>query len=95
MSLNIASRREQVAERPGRGVEVAGAREVRVTTLEEAVAVLTEGAKHRMTAATLMNQASSRSHSIFMLRLDQVQLFCWWVQKVEVLIRTYSYGTAI
>lgn len=51
---------------------MAGAREVRVSTLEEAVGVLRDGAKHRMTAATLMNQASSRSHSIFMLRLDQV-----------------------
>lgn len=65
----------QVIEHPGRGVEVAGAREVRVSTLEEAVAVLRDGAKHRITAATLMNQASSRSHSIFMLRLDQVSLF--------------------
>lgn len=67
---------DQVIEHPGRGVEAAGAREVRVSTLEEAIGVLRDGAKYRMTAATLMNQASSRSHSIFMLRLDQVCFLC-------------------
>lgn len=62
----------QVSEHPARGIEAAGALEVRVSTVEEAVAVLREGARHRMTAPTLMNQTSSRSHSIFTLRLDQV-----------------------
>lgn len=62
----------QVSEHPARGVEASGASEVRVSTVEEAVGVLREGVRHRMTAATLMNQNSSRSHSIFTLRLDQV-----------------------
>lgn len=65
----------QVIEHPGRGVEAAGAREVRVSTLEEALDVLRAGSQHLITSATLMNQASSRSHSIFMLRLDQVPIF--------------------
>ncbi|CAN0478316.1 unnamed protein product, partial [Scytosiphon promiscuus] len=63
----------QVKEHPsGRGVEAGGAKEVRVSTLEEAVSVLRKGAEQRATAATLMNNVSSRSHSIFMLRLEQV-----------------------
>ncbi|CAM9580576.1 unnamed protein product, partial [Hapterophycus canaliculatus] len=73
--LNPANDNLQVgaSEHPsGRGVEAAGAKEVRVSTLEEAVAVLRKGAEQRATAATLMNNASSRSHSIFMLRLEQV-----------------------
>lgn len=65
--------RGQVSEHPARGVEAVGATEVRVSTLEEAVGVLRDGARHRMTAATLMNEVSSRSHSIFTLRLDQVR----------------------
>ncbi|CAN0316848.1 unnamed protein product, partial [Ectocarpus fasciculatus] len=70
--LNPANDNLQVKEHPsGRGVEAAGAKEVRVTSLEEAVGVLKKGAEHRATAATLMNNVSSRSHSIFMLRLDQ------------------------
>lgn len=62
----------QVKEYPS-GIQAAGATEVRVSSLEEAVGVLKKGAEHRATAATLMNNASSRSHSIFMLRLDQVR----------------------
>ncbi|CAM9864901.1 unnamed protein product, partial [Ectocarpus sp. 8 AP-2014] len=70
--LNPANDNLQVKEHSsGRGVEAAGAKEVRVTSLEEAVGVLKKGAEHRATAATLMNNVSSRSHSIFMLRLDQ------------------------
>ena len=62
----------QVKESPSTGLHAAGAKEVRVSTLEEAVDVLRSGAEHRATASTLMNSTSSRSHSIFMLRLDQV-----------------------
>lgn len=35
--------------------------------------VLRHGAENRVTAATLMNHVSSRSHTIFTLRLDQVR----------------------
>lgn len=63
----------QVSEHPARGIEAVGATEVRVYSLEEAVEVLRNGARYRMTAPTLMNQVSSRSHTIFTLRLDQVR----------------------
>ena len=60
-------------------MEAAGATEVQISTLEEALEVLRAGARHRMTAPTLMHEASSRSHSIFMLRLEQVGAVNEWV----------------
>ncbi|CAN0318936.1 unnamed protein product, partial [Discosporangium mesarthrocarpum] len=63
----------RVVEHPGRGAGPAGVREQHVTCLSDAEGLLREGARHRATAPTLMNRDSSRSHSIFTLRLDQVQ----------------------
>eukprot|EP00752_Nemacystus_decipiens_P003563 g3286.t1 len=60
-----------VREDKQRGVYVAGATEEYVTSAEELIAVMSAGAKNRVTAATGMNQGSSRSHSVFIISLQQ------------------------
>ncbi|CAM9240921.1 unnamed protein product, partial [Sphacelaria rigidula] len=60
-----------VREDKKRGVYVAGATEEYVTSADELIAVMAAGAKNRVTAATGMNQGSSRSHSVFIISLQQ------------------------
>ncbi|CAN0382336.1 unnamed protein product [Hapterophycus canaliculatus] len=60
-----------VREDKQRGVYVAGATEEYVTSADELIAVMSAGAKNRVTAATGMNQGSSRSHSVFIISLQQ------------------------
>ena len=49
-----------------------GLSEEEVTTAEEMSNCLTRGSCNRMTASTLMNEQSSRSHAIFTVSLEQV-----------------------
>ena len=51
---------------------ISGLREVEVATAEEAWQLVQIGRENQHIAATRLNRASSRSHSIFMLRLIQV-----------------------
>ncbi|CAM9743620.1 unnamed protein product, partial [Ectocarpus fasciculatus] len=60
-----------VREDKQRGVYVAGATEEYVTSADELIAVMSAGAKNRVTAATGMNQGSSRSHSVFIISVQQ------------------------
>ncbi|XP_026678934.1 kinesin-like protein KIF23 [Diaphorina citri] len=53
---------------------VHGANEIEVTTAEEALQVLYKGQARKKMARTLCNKESSRSHSVFMIRLVQVRL---------------------
>jgi Kinesin motor domain len=51
--------------------EVVGATQTIVTTAEEALHCLTRGNLHRVTAATAMNETSSRSHAILTVMVEQ------------------------
>ncbi|RKP35350.1 P-loop containing nucleoside triphosphate hydrolase protein, partial [Dimargaris cristalligena] len=50
-----------------------GITEIRIRTLEDALAVLAHGQKHRTANSTLLNQESSRSHSIFTVKLLRIR----------------------
>jgi len=52
--------------------EVVGALSQTVESAEEALRCLTKGMLRRVTAATAMNQSSSRSHAIFSIMIDQM-----------------------
>lgn len=61
----------RVREHPSNGAYVENLTLRSVTTYEDVLNVLEEGHRQRSTASTLMNAASSRSHAIFTLYLDQ------------------------
>ena len=50
----------------------AGLTEVRVGNVEEALLLLRLGLKHRHVAATRLNYQSSRSHSIYTIKLIRI-----------------------
>ena len=60
-----------VHEEKSRGVYVKGLLEIYVSSILEVYEVMRRGAAARATAATNMNQESSRSHSIFVLTITQ------------------------
>ncbi len=60
-----------IREVPGGGIMLAGANEVEVNDQSEMTAVLERGTCLRATAATGMNQRSSRSHAIFTISVEQ------------------------
>eukprot|EP00927_Polykrikos_kofoidii_P037166 TRINITY_DN31342_c0_g1_i1.p1 TRINITY_DN31342_c0_g1~~TRINITY_DN31342_c0_g1_i1.p1 ORF type:complete len:1855 (-),score=450.94 TRINITY_DN31342_c0_g1_i1:81-5147(-) len=62
----------QILEERGRGVCVRGLREVVVGDLDKAMDVFRCGQSNRAVSATGMNELSSRSHSIFMLRAERI-----------------------
>jgi hypothetical protein len=64
----------QIREDPQRGVFVAGAAQLPVTDARQVFEALSLGAMHRATAATRMNERSSRSHSVFQLYILQKRL---------------------
>ena len=72
-SSSSSSSSLRVREAPDpRGTFVEGLKEVRLRTAAEALNALTTGNKRRAVASTLMNSASSRSHAVFILRLQRV-----------------------
>lgn len=68
---NTHSSRVTIRETTGGDVYVCGAKEELVHSPEQMMRALDEGSKFRATAATRMNQASSRSHAIFTVILEQ------------------------
>lgn len=60
-----------VHEEKSRGVYVKGLLEIYVSSVQEVYEVMRRGAAARATAATNMNQESSRSHSIFVITITQ------------------------
>ena len=62
----------RIRESAERGIYVEGLREVRLASAEAALKVLAKGAANRQVAATVYNETSSRSHAVFMLRMEQV-----------------------
>ena len=61
-------------EDSSRNMYVSGAVEVEVKSTEEAFEVLCRGHKKRRVAHTELNRESSRSHSVFTIRLVQAPL---------------------
>ncbi|KAF8307655.1 hypothetical protein TcBrA4_0008100 [Trypanosoma cruzi] len=61
----------KVREHPVLGVYVEGLREVKVSSEEEIMQIMERGNQCRHTAATKMNDRSSRSHAIFAISLIQ------------------------
>ncbi|KAK4878464.1 hypothetical protein RN001_010970 [Aquatica leii] len=59
-------------EVPNEGVTVPGLTIHPVHNVAECEEMLNIGSKHRMIGATLMNQVSSRSHSIFTISIEQI-----------------------
>ena len=72
--LNPAQDNMLVREHPQKGIWVDGATEACVVSPEEVYAVMQQGASNRATAATNMNERSSRSHSLFLLTVSQTNL---------------------
>ena len=60
-----------VHEEKSRGVYVKGLLEIYVSSVQEVFEVMRRGGTARATAATNMNQESSRSHSIFVITITQ------------------------
>mmetsp|Transcript_4449 Transcript_4449/g.13275 ORF Transcript_4449/g.13275 Transcript_4449/m.13275 type:complete len:720 (-) Transcript_4449:752-2911(-) len=63
-----------VREDPRQGIYVAGVTEEYCTCEEELLQVMQDGTVNRATAATGMNEGSSRSHSVFMVTVAQRHL---------------------
>jgi len=72
--LNPTQDNMLVREHPSKGIWVDGATETSVVTPDEVHAVMAKGASNRATAATNMNEHSSRSHSLFSLTISQTNL---------------------
>ncbi|DAZ97813.1 TPA: hypothetical protein N0F65_002483 [Lagenidium giganteum] len=64
----------QVREDAQRGIFVEGMTEICVTSDDELLSTMRDGAANRAVAATGMNEGSSRSHSVFMVTLYQRNL---------------------
>ncbi|KAI5821176.1 P-loop containing nucleoside triphosphate hydrolase protein [Pyronema omphalodes] len=69
--LNPINDNLPVHEEKNRGVYVKGLLEVYVSSVEEVYEVMRRGGSARAVAATNMNQESSRSHSIFVITINQ------------------------
>ncbi|KAJ3339747.1 hypothetical protein HDU93_007863 [Gonapodya sp. JEL0774] len=69
--LNPSSDSLPIHEEKGRGVYVKGLLECYVGEIGEVYEIMRRGMTNRQTAETNMNEASSRSHSIFLLTITQ------------------------
>jgi len=72
--LNPSQDNMVVREHPQKGIWVDGATEACVVSPEEVYEVMAQGGANRATAATNMNDRSSRSHSLFQLTVSQTNL---------------------
>lgn len=69
--LNPANDNLPIHEEKNRGVYVKGLLEIYVSSVDEVYEVMRRGGSARAVAATNMNQESSRSHSIFVVTINQ------------------------
>ncbi|CAM0137021.1 unnamed protein product [Umbelopsis sp. WA50703] len=67
---------------------ISGLTEVRVHNLQEAYAILHEGQRNRAIYSTLLNNTSSRSHSIFTIKIVRVM-----IEDKDYIIEDPSYAT--
>eukprot|EP01137_Pigoraptor_chileana_P013076 Opistho-2@66158 len=66
--------RLELKQHPDTGVYVKGLSHITVKSVEEIEQAMTLGYSHRTTGATLMNQESSRSHSIFTITIEASEM---------------------
>lgn len=69
--LNPSSNHLRIREEPGRGTYVEGILEVGTEDKNEMLELMSFGSQNRAVAATKMNSDSSRSHSIFLIMVEQ------------------------
>lgn len=69
--LNPVNDNLPIHEERGRGVYVKGLLEIYVSSVQEVYEVMRRGGSSRAVAATNMNAESSRSHSIFVVQINQ------------------------
>ena len=69
--LNPGSQGLKIRQHIASGIYVEGLTEVQVSSFYELQRLITEGNRARATAATRMNERSSRSHAVFTLTLEQ------------------------
>lgn len=69
VKINLAVREDKI-----KGIYIAGVTEEYVTSHTELLGIMAVGASNRATAATGMNEGSSRSHSVFTLTVYQKDL---------------------
>ena len=62
----------RIRESAERGIFVENLKELRLRTPRDALQVLARGAANRRTASTFMNATSSRSHAVFIVKLEHV-----------------------
>lgn len=72
LNPSISSSTLVLKEQPNEGVVVQNLSTHAVHSAEECEQLLAIGTKNRMVGATLMNAGSSRSHSIFIINLEQI-----------------------
>ena len=72
--LNPKKKNLKIREDSTQGVYIEELTEEYVSEYQEVVAMMKAGNRNRETSATLMNEDSSRSHSIFMVTLTQTNL---------------------
>ncbi len=61
-----------IREAPGGGISLTGVSEAVAHTRDDLLGILEAGGALRTTGSTQMNEASSRSHAIFIITLEQV-----------------------
>ncbi len=61
----------QIKEHPALGIYINGLQEFVVDSEEKMQSLMDQGQHNRSTAATMMNSASSRSHSVFTIKVDR------------------------
>lgn len=69
--LNPAANNLSVRESRERGVWVAGAKEVSCASADDMMGVMRVGGANRVISSTRMNSDSSRSHSVFIITIEQ------------------------
>ena len=95
----------QVKEDKIKGLYVQDATEVYVNSTDEMMAVMNAGSQNRVVAATRMNATSSRSHSIFLVTVQQKntktdatklgKLFCCDLAGSEKIAKTEAEGQTL
>ena len=69
MACDCLPHQVDLREDPKEGVVLTGAQSTPLTSVQQAVGVIEAANRNRVTSATAMNDASSRSHSVFALYL--------------------------
>ena len=67
---NVQPTKLEIKENPYKGIFVKDLKQVIVKSIQEMEGLMWQGTNNRKTASTLMNNESSRSHSIFTIYIE-------------------------